>query len=395
MYDRFGAYFDENLTIQPYGEGRLSGLSFSVKDVFAVKGHRNAAGNPDWLRTHEAAETNAKAIDLLLSEGACLSGITHTDELMYDLTGVNIHYGTPVNPSAKERIPGGSSSGSAVAVASGTADFALGTDTGGSVRIPSSYCGIYGFRPTHGSVPVEGVIPLAPSFDTVGWMSKNASKLLAVGKVLLSGDTKTRFCKVYYPEDIWNVTDAACVETLRAFVPAIVEELGTMERLVLDRHHRLETWMDTFRIWQALEIWRTHGEWVEKVKPRFEKRIAERLNWSATLVEEDHKQELLIRDQVRNQLGELLQRDSILVIPTAPGPAPLLTLSQEELESQRFRTLNLCCIAGLAGLPQVTLPFGSAMGAPVGLSIIAGRGCDLSLLELANHLSERCLYGVN
>ena len=195
MEHDWSAFINRDLMVDPpSAEGSLKKLSFAVKDVFAVEGHANAAGNPDWLRTHEPAEKNAEAVDLLLREGARLKGAAHTDELMYSLDGENVHYGTPVNPCAMDKIPGGSSSGSAVAAASGMTHFALGTDTGGSVRIPSSYCGIFGFRPTHGEVSVDGVIPLAKSFDTVGWMSKDIGVLHAAGRVLLSGQEEAGAC---------------------------------------------------------------------------------------------------------------------------------------------------------------------------------------------------------
>lgn len=187
LHNHHGAFRVPELEVPGSGRGPLQGLSFTVKDVFAVAGHRSSAGNPDWLRTHEPAADHAPAVRRLLEAGADLRGAAHTDELMYSLGGENYHYGTPVNPHGQDRIPGGSSSGSAVAVAAGSVDFALGTDTGGSVRVPSSYCGVFGFRPTHGAVPLEGVIPLAPGFDTVGWIAGSAELLFKVGRVLLAG----------------------------------------------------------------------------------------------------------------------------------------------------------------------------------------------------------------
>ncbi len=167
--------------------GTLSGLSFAVKDVFEVQGVRNCAGNPTWLETHPPAPRTAPAISRLLVSGAALRGLTLTDELTLGLNGENFHYGTPINSAAPDRVPGGSSCGSASAVAGGAVDFALGTDTGGSVRIPSSYCGIWGMRPTHGRVNNHGVVPLAPSFDTVGWFARSAEMLQTVGQHLLEG----------------------------------------------------------------------------------------------------------------------------------------------------------------------------------------------------------------
>jgi hypothetical protein len=166
-------------------DGPLRGLTFAVKDVFDIAGHRTGNGNPLWLETHPPATRTASAVERLLAAGAKMVGKTHTDELAYSLNGENVHYGTPINPRAPGRIPGGSSSGSAVAVAGSLVDFALGSDCGGSVRLPASYCGIYGIRTTHGLVPADGVVDLAKSFDTVGWFARDAAMMLRVGEVLL------------------------------------------------------------------------------------------------------------------------------------------------------------------------------------------------------------------
>lgn len=388
MEDRYHAYIDKSLTMGPLGSGPLNGLVFAVKDVFAIEGHRNAAGNPDWLSSHEAATATAKAVERLMQAGAKLCGATHTDELMYSLNGENAHYGTPVNPNAAGRIPGGSSSGSAVAVAAGEADFAIGTDTGGSVRIPSSYCGVYGFRPTHGAVDTTGLIPLAPSFDTVGWMAREAEDLLTVGKVLIGGlDTAVRrFNRILYAEDIWSLAETDCSEALRGYVADIARHVGPVEQIRLLEGGYAE-WMNTFRVLQGLEIWQSHGEWIEARKPVFGPGIAERFAWTKTL--DASGQEVAARERIRGTMDQLLKDGALLVMPTAPGPAPLLNLPPEQLEQTRASTLQMCCIAGLAGLPQVTLPIGHVNGLPVGLSVIAGRGCDIPLLELVFELSER------
>nr|XP_028954738.1 amidase 1-like [Malus domestica] len=146
----------------------LSGLTFAVKDIFDVAGRVTGFGNPDWARTHPAAESTAPAVSAILSGGATSIGITVMDEMAYCMNGENKHYGTPRNPCAPDRVPGGSSSGSAVAVAVGLADFSLGTDTGGSVRILHRIVEFLGFRPSHGVISTSGVTPLAQSFDTVG-----------------------------------------------------------------------------------------------------------------------------------------------------------------------------------------------------------------------------------
>jgi len=160
--------------------GPLAGLTFGLKDLFDVAGHRTGFGSPDWLATQPPAHAHAAVLTALLTAGASLSGRTHTEEMAFSLTGENAHYGTPVNPAAPGRVPGGSSSGSASAVAAGLVDVAIGSDTGGSVRAPASYCGVYGIRPTHGAVSLAGACPLAPSFDTAGWFARDAARLARV-----------------------------------------------------------------------------------------------------------------------------------------------------------------------------------------------------------------------
>ncbi|SFF13880.1 amidase [Paenibacillus algorifonticola] len=417
--DTFHAFIKPELTLPATNTGKLDSLRFAVKDVFAIKGHASSAGNPDWLHTHEAAEHTASSIERLLAAGASLTGAAHTDELMYSINGQNAHYGTPINPLAPDRIPGGSSSGSAVAVAAGAVDFALGTDTGGSVRVPAAYCGVYGFRPTHGAVAMDGVIPLAPSFDTVGWMARDSALLLKVGELLLAagaaagvegnaiaaepdavgasvrafGATSesenenagtaadvTPFSRLLIAEDAWSKAESASELQLRQLVAELEPTMANIEQLTL-APEGLEQWLEAFRTIQGLEIWQTHGEWIKREQPAFGPGIAERFHWSSTLRKEDGEEKAEERHSIRAKLRRLLGTDGLLVIPTIPGTAPDRDISGEAADKQRALTMQLCCIAGLSGLPQVTLPVGEVDGAPIGLSIIAGAGQDLKLLR--------------
>lgn len=387
--NRFGAYMDPFLEAAPGREGELTGTTFAVKDVFAVAGHRSSAGNPDWLASHGPAACHAPAVARLLEAGATLKGATHTDELMYSLGGENIHYGTPVNPRAPGRIPGGSSSGSAVAVASGQADIGLGTDTGGSVRVPASYCGLYGFRPTHGAVDAAGVIPLAPTFDTVGWMTARPDLLLQAGRVLLAEahagaaqmqPRRPGFRRVLVDAEAWSLADP---ETAAALTPPL-ERLQAAAGTACETRVAAEglgDWMQLFRELQGAEIWGVHGDWVKRASPRFAPDIAGRFRLAEGLAGGDRAAAWRRRGEIAQRLGERLGDDGCLVIPTVPDPAPLRGGRGARLEAERSRAMMLCCIAGLAGLPQVTLPAGSVAGLPVGLSVIAGRSGDLGLLQ--------------
>lgn len=391
MKDIYQAYVKKNLELEPSGNGNLDGLTFSVKDVFAIKKYLNTAGNPDWYRTHKPAEKHANVIEKLLFEGAALKGTTHTDELMYSLNGENHHYGTPVNPKSPNRIPGGSSSGSAVAVAANLVDFALGTDTGGSVRIPSSYCGIFGFRPTHGLVSLNGVIPLAKSFDTVGWMARDPLLLQRVGDAILPADNEKDytkpFKKVILGVEPWNLVDSTIaasfskgLDVLHQAVSNIVEEEMTVDGL--------EVWADIFKTLQGKEIWWEHGPWIEKEEPHFGPGIKERFAMASEITQAAFDKALESQLQIQKQMNVLLGKDGILVIPTAPGPAPLKNGLSGDLNDYRAKAMQLTCIAGLSRLPQISIPISQVNGNPVGLSLIANRGQDRRLLNfVASHFN--------
>ncbi|MHA6481898.1 amidase [Paenibacillus sp. strain BS8-2] len=396
--DPWNVYANEHLTAMPTGSGPLDGLSFAIKDVFDIQGHTSSAGNPDWLRTHKAASHHASVVEQLLGQGARLRGTTITDELMFSINGENVHYGTPVNPADPVRIPGGSSSGSAVAVAAGLADFAIGTDTGGSVRVPASYCGVYGIRPTHGAVSSEGLIPLARSFDTVGWMARDARTLLDVGRVLLSSQGAATIdrapshglTRLLIAEDMWELADSATRDALAACLPAITNLMSQGESItVASAPGGLNHWKNTFRIIQGHEIWREHGNWITETKPTFGADIGDRFRWASTIAEPELQDSLAVQQAAILRMTELLDEHTIIVAPTVPSIAPLKNGSGEDIELRRQQTFQLCCVAGLCGLPQVTMPIQGEGGLPIGISFIARQGHDLQLLQWLVDVSER------
>jgi len=388
--DRLGAFCrDQDVTIPGAPSGILSGLTFAAKDVFDIKGFRTGAGNPDWLRTHPPAKSTASAVQVLLDAGATLLGKTHTDELTYSLNGENYHYGTPVNVNAPGRIPGGSSSGSAAAVAGGLVDFALGTDTGGSVRLPASNCGIYGFRPTHGRVPNDHVIPLAPSFDTVGCLTRDAALLERAARVLLADDSTSAA-----PPRLLLATDASGLVfrkmrlALASAVAAITAVMGLPQEVIL-YPDGTKDWMMSFRILQGVEVWQCHGEWIRQTKAEFGPDIRDRFEWAASINPRDVPAANAIRNQVIQTVDRLLGQDAVLCIPTSPSIALLKNTAGEELEQFRSQAMALLCIAGLAGLPQVSLPLASFDSCPLGISLIGPRDSDVRLLALASSIAEK------
>jgi amidase len=361
-------------------DGPLSGLTMAVKDVFDIAGYRTGNGHPLWLETHEPAATTASAVARLVEAGADMVGKTHTDELAYSLNGENIHYGTPINPKAPDRIPGGSSSGSAVAVAGGLVDFALGTDCGGSVRLPASYCGVYGLRTSHGIVATDGVAKLAPSFDTVGWFARDAAMMRRIGSVLLPADNAGP------PEQLIVAIDAfaAIPEDVATALSLAVEKLAKGVEIrseAVAPSGSSADWSQTFRVLQGAEIAIQHHGWIDRYRPEFGPGVRERFAWTRTLDPTDVARAAVERERIADRLDALLGADAFLLLPTGPGVAPRLGTPAGELEAFRARAFALLCIAGLARLPQISLPLGSVEGLPVGLSIIAPRGRDRALLD--------------
>jgi amidase len=384
-YDAFCRH--THVAIEPTGAGPLSGLRCGIKDLYDVQGFTAGCGHPLWLRTHEPATATAPAVLRLLEAGARVVGKTHTDELAYSLNGENLHYGTPTNPAAPERVPGGSSSGSAAAVAGGLVEFALGSDTGGSVRLPASYCGIYGIRPSHGRVPLEGAMPLAPSFDTGGWFARDPLILERVGSVLLDGADGVAgpLKRLLIATDAFELAGPAVRDALAASVRDLGIGFDAVAEAVL-APEGLAAWAETFRLLQGAEVWRTHGGWIETYQPRFGPGIGERFRWAATIGPEAVAAQQPKRTAAAARLAELLGEDAVLCLPTGPGIAPRLRTPAGELEAFRGRAQGLLAPAGLAGAPQVNLPGAKLDGAPLGLSLIAPRGADKALLALVSRL---------
>jgi amidase len=381
MHDPLNAFCRHTHVALPgSGAGPLLGLTFAVKDVFDIAGHRTGNGNPVWLETHPPAERTAFAVQRLLDAGARMVGKTHTDDMAYSLNGENVHYGTPVNPVAPGRIPGGSSSGSAAAVAGRLADFALGTDCGGSVRLPASYCGLYGLRPTHGLVPADGVVPLASSFDTVGWFARDAALMRRIGDVLLPRAPAWEPKRLLIAPEAFAAAGSPVTEALLDGVEKLKADLATSEEAQIYTGDPSD-WSQMFRILQGAEVAAQHGAWIDRHKPTFGPGVHERFEWTRTIDPAEVAAAKPKREAVARHMDALLRDDALICLPAAPGIAPKLKTPGQELEPFRARAFVLLAIAGLARLPQLTLPAATIDGCPIGLSLIAPRGRDRALLD--------------
>jgi aspartyl-tRNA(Asn)/glutamyl-tRNA(Gln) amidotransferase subunit A len=411
----------------PKGEGSLEGKRLVVKDLFAIKGERTGQGNPDLLASAPIERETAPSVLALQKAGADYRARTTTDELAYSLNGTNAHYGTPQNPRAPLRLPGGSSVGSAVAVARGEAEIGLGTDTGGSIRVPSSYCGLYGLRPTHGRIEMSGLKPLAPRFDTIGWMTRDLATLTQVSEVLMPPTTATRLPArliLLVPEGL----AAGPYQRLLGPLARRLESLGfRCERRMLSQAFMARA-SEAFRILQGCEIRRTHQAWLSTPEqgpdsrwPQLNPDIAARLKWCMTLSDADEQAAEAKADTVRRWYRQQLAAsheggesacddgsaaahaqaeatsEAVFVLPTTPGASPLLGASLEEMEAYRHRLMGLTALAGLNGAPQLSLPWlnddaarlpEEAAPPPWGVSLLGLPGRDESLLALACMLED-------
>ena len=388
LNDHLSAFCDDTEAyLAGAAHGPLAGLTFAAKDIFDVAGHITGGGNPDWKATHAAATRTAWAVQVLVDAGATMVGKTITDELTRGILGENVHYGTPVNPRAPGRVPGGSSSGSAAAVAGGLVDFALGSDTGGSVRVPASFCGLYGLRPTHGRIPLDGILLQAPSYDTIGWFARDATCFARVGAVLLHTTIPTaRPRRLVLAEDAFEVADPAVTEALRPCVARLARLIGdtTTVRLAPEG---LAAWSEQQQVLQGREAWETAQDWIDHVNPRFSFEVTERYLMARSYTAADVAAAQARRDAIRQRLDAVLAEGAVLCLPTTPAPAPPRGERMSARRDLRARISMLTCIAGTTGRPQINLPLAAVGGLPVGLSLLGARGADEVLLACARDLA--------
>jgi Asp-tRNA(Asn)/Glu-tRNA(Gln) amidotransferase A subunit family amidase len=372
--------------VAPTASGPLDGETVAVKDLYALAGHVTGGGVPAFLDEGEAQTRNADAVDALLASGASVRGIAQTDEFAYSIAGRNPHYGTPPNGAVVGAIPGGSSSGPASAVALGQASIGLSTDTGGSIRVPASYQGLWGLRTTHGAVPRGGLLPLAPSFDTVGWVTRDADTLERAARASLTGERQAGAS-----EAAGFVVDEGLLEHAEPDVRAVLGEFlsrvphETVELGDVDEH------FETFRVVQAAEAWREHGAWIEAHPGALGDDIAARFRFAASVTAD---QEIEARERMSSARARIdaALGSHVLLLPAASSVAPPTTADAAAIERTRAGTLRLTCIAGLTGRPALSVPglgvarSGALLPAPFGLGLVGPRGSDLALIGLGRTL---------
>ena len=365
-------------------DGPLAGSRFGVKDLFHVAGYPTSMGQPVLAASLGLQTKTAPVVQQLLDAGATMAGKTVCDEFAFSMTGDNAHYGAPRNGAAPTRIAGGSSSGSASAVSNGMVDFALGTDTGGSVRAPASHCGLVGLRPTHGRVSLAEGLPLAPSFDTCGWFARDIQMFARVADVLLGPDNKPlpARLRLMSPTDLWSLATVQALDALGKAKQRVNDVLGAdlPVQVVLED---IEKMYWAFRYLQGQEAWQSWGPFITQYAPTMGHAVAERMHWSATVTTEQARSATVFREFFTAHIEQLLGNDGVLMLPSMPDIAPLKSTSESALEDYRNRAIRMLCVSGLSGLPQISLPMANRDGAPLGLSLMGPRGSDRSLIALA------------
>lgn len=369
--------------------GPLAGLSFGVKDLFDIAGYPTGGGSPFVLAMSGIKTRTAPTVQRLLDAGARLAGKTVTDELAFSMNGNNAHFGAPINGAAPARITGGSSSGSASAVSSGLCDFALGTDTGGSVRAPANHCGLYGLRPTHGRVSLQGALGLSPSLDTCGWFARDLLTFTQVADVLLAPDATPlpAAVRLLRPTDLWALAEPAAAEALLPALARAEAALGAATPVTVALES-FEAMYWHFRHVQAREAWLTDGPLIERFAPPLGPGVAERFVWSREVTDAQVAAGRAFRARFRDHLGAMLGADGVLLMPTMPDIAPLRSESESALEDYRNRAIRLLCLAGLSGFPQLSMPLATRDGAPLGLSLLGPAGTERSLIALAARIAD-------
>ncbi len=377
----------------PLASGSLADLRLAVKDIFDVAGYPTGCGNPHMLALSGIKTHSAPVVTALARAGARFVGKTYTDELAFSMNGKNAHFGTPRNGGAPDRIPGGSSSGSASAVSNGLADVALGTDTGGSVRAPASHCGLIGLRPTHARVSLKGCMDLAPSFDTCGWFARDIDTFARVGQVLLQEDT----CPL--PDGSPAMPQVLVAADVLALLAPHVQAvfMQTLERLagligtplpVKTATPSFDALYWAFRHIQGYEAWHSHGQTIRRHDLQLGPGVAERFAWSSQISDAQMDEHSTVRHRFSVDFQQLLGEDRVIVLPSMPDIAPLLSDSEEALDNYRNQAIRMLCLAGLSGCPQISLPLMQLDGAPFGFSIVGPRGSDQALIRLSKRFID-------
>jgi aspartyl-tRNA(Asn)/glutamyl-tRNA(Gln) amidotransferase subunit A len=378
--------------------GAMQGIPVGVKDNIDTSGLVTTIGSAHF-KTH-VPKDDAECVRLLKEAGAIVIGKTLTHEFAYGPTADRALQGAAKNPWDASRMAGGSSGGSAVAVASGMVPLALGTDTGGSVRIPAALCGLVGFKPSYAAISAEGVFPLSTTLDHVGILARSAEDAAALFPLLRDPTQQARHKKArtstlltgWIPTGAFGPSDVAVVAEVRQFSEAL---FGQAMRDVAQVASLAEAFAAAIATIQSAEAYEVHAERVAAHPELFDPEVLERLQGAATVKGWEYVRALKQRKQLQATLAVFFERFDLLAMPTVGIVAPPLQDRVVALEGQEMpvtRTLlSMTRAWNVVGLPAITIPAGEVNGMPVGLQLIAPMGWDAWLLDVAATLQARDL----
>jgi len=374
--------------VEGSGRGPLRGRTVAVKDIFAIAGQRIGAGSRAYLAESREELETAPSVRALLEAGADVVGIAQTDQFAYSIEGLNSDYGTPPNPAVPGGVPGGSSSGPASAVALGQVDIGIGSDTAGSIRVPASYQGLWGLRTTHGAVALAGVLPLAPRYDTVGWLTRDGFTMLATAAVGLQRRIETTpTARVLVCSSVNGAASPGAAAAVMAVVAALASA-GVIDEPVPVELPLVRELFEAFRVTQSAEAWRSDGAWVDAHPGALAPDIAARFAWARAVTAEQEVEGLEAVRRLAAEIDAALGHD-VLVLPTAASAAPSIGADAATLNAIREATLGMTAIAGLTGRPALSVPLAMTEDGPVGVCLIGPRGSDLALIERAIDWQQR------
>ena len=364
-------------------EGILNNLNFVLKDMCQIKDLKTSCGNPDFYKMCKPSPKNATFLKHLFNEGAILNGITVCDEFFYSVIGENSHYGTPKNLNAPNCVPGGSSSGSAAALTTKKYDFSIGSDTGGSVRVPASFCGLLGIRPTHGRIVSDGVYPMAPSFDTVGWFANDIEIFRKVSSVLLNNKhaSNISFNRYVVAEDLLELAEN---DIQRQFNTYLKKVFPNLKKIKLSKFEKSDI-ANNFRILQGGEINQYVIPWIKDNKPQISSEINNRIEMASKISINEINDAKAFRENLIKEVNNSIPEGDIALFPTAPFSAPICGQTDEALGSDRKKIMEMTSIAGMTSRPQISIPKFKGKTGPVGISMLGWINSDEILL---NKLTE-------
>ena len=370
----------------PTKSGILDNYTFSIKDLFDLKGHVKSNGHKGSLAKFEPCNKTSPVITSLLNEGAKLIGVTNCDEFFYSLTGIESSFQQPKNWINEKLVPGGSSSGAASSVGYDLVDFALGSDTGGSIRVPASFCSMFGIRPTHGRIPTNGVTALAPSLDTLGWLTKKPELLAKVGKILLKNycSKNNKIKRFIVVDDLFKHCTKEIYTASRKWIKSL-ESYGNIQVKSFSKINFESAIMD-LQIIQGWEAKRGIVKFIKNNDLKLRKNIQERINFADSITETEYKRSAKNRNIFKQSIDSLIEDDCVAIFPTTPMPALNKGKINQELTLFRKKIHNFTCIAGLTGRPQISLPFSLSLPLPFGISILGGLNRDEQLISLIEEI---------